>query len=88
MRLKEFTEWDQPFGGNARKVVAKFDVYKDKEVIRNQSKHLKGIPHYASEQFPKEEVDKGKQLYPKMKAAEMINRVDHLRYAMCRRETS
>ena len=57
------------FGGKARKVVAKFDVYKDNEVIRNQCKHLKGIPHYASEQFPKEVVDKGKQLYPKIKAA-------------------
>ena len=57
------------FGGNSRKSVAKFHVYKEKEIVRKQWKHLKGTPYYVSEQFPKEVVDKRKQLYQKIKAA-------------------
>mgnify|MGYP000441068583 CR=1 FL=1 len=43
-----------------RKIVAKFHVYKEKEVVMKQWKHLKGTPYYVSEQFPKEVVDKRK----------------------------
>ena len=58
------------FGGNSRKIVAKCHVYKEKEVVMKQWKHLKGTSYYVSEQFPKEVVDKRKQLYPNMKAAQ------------------
>ena len=55
--------------GRPRAVVAKFTLYKERELVRRQSTALKGTPFYVNEQFPKEVADKRKRLYPKMKAA-------------------
>lgn len=55
--------------GIARKVVAKFTLFKERELVRKQWKALDGTQYYVHEQFPKEVIAKRRQLVPKMKEA-------------------
>ena len=52
--------------GKHRNIVAKFTLFKDKEIVRKQGKQLTGTNYYMFEQFPREIAQK---LVPKMKAA-------------------
>lgn len=56
-------------GDQPRKIVAKFTLFKEREMVRRQWKCLQGTPYYMNEQFPKPVADKRKELLPKMKAA-------------------
>ena len=55
--------------GRARSIVAKFTLYKEKELVRKQWKSLMGTQYFVNEQLPREVVNKRKALMPKMKAA-------------------
>lgn len=55
--------------GNTRKIVAKFTLFKDREMVRKQWKTLDNTPFYVHEQFPKEVVARRRQLIPKLKDA-------------------
>ena len=55
--------------GTIRSIVAKFNRFKDKELVRKQWKSLEETPYYVSEQFPKEVVEKRKKLKPKLRDA-------------------
>ena len=50
-------------------MVAKFSLYKDKEMVRRAKSKLSGTDHYIYEQFPKEIVDKHRSIVPKMHRA-------------------
>ena len=52
-----------------RNIVAKFSLYKDKEMVRRAKSKLRGTDHYIFEQFPKEIADKRRSLVPKMRKA-------------------
>jgi hypothetical protein len=55
--------------GSVRPIVAKFIRFKDKELIRKNSKKLKGTKIGISEQYPKEIAQERKKLYLIMKEA-------------------
>lgn len=55
--------------GSNRKIVAKFTLFKERELVRKQWKTLENTPYYVHEQFPKEVVAKRRHLLPKMKEA-------------------
>ena len=48
-----------------RNIVAKFSLYKDKEMVRRAKSKLRGTDHYIFEQFPKEIADKRRPLSPR-----------------------
>lgn len=52
-----------------RNIVAKFSLFKERELVRKQWKPLQGSDYYVREQFPKEVNDKRRQLLPRMKDA-------------------
>ena len=52
-----------------RNIVAKFNLFKERELVRKSGVALKGTRYYVNEQFPKEVIEKRKQLLPKMKEA-------------------
>lgn len=53
--------------GSNRNIVAKFAMFKERELVRRQSGTLKGSGHFVFEQFPKEISQKRKKLVPFMK---------------------
>ncbi|KAH3723747.1 hypothetical protein DPMN_049682 [Dreissena polymorpha] len=55
--------------GKNRNIVAKFTLYKENELARKQLNNLNGTPYFVNEHFPKDTVDKRRQLIPKMKEA-------------------
>ena len=57
------------FQGSSRKIVAKFNLFKEREMVRKQWKNLENTPYYVHEQFPREVVAKRRQLIPTMKEA-------------------
>ena len=52
------------FQGSSRKIVAKLNLFKEREMVRKQWKHLENTPFYVHEQFPREVVAKRRQLIP------------------------
>jgi hypothetical protein len=52
-----------------KNIVAKFTLYKDREIVRRAKSKLKGTEHYVYGQFPKEIADKRKSLIPKLRQA-------------------
>ena len=48
--------------GNTRPIVAKFTYYPDREKVRKAAKNLKGTEFGISEQYPREIMEKRKQL--------------------------
>ena len=55
--------------GKSRQIVARFTMYKDREIVRKQRKHLKGTAYFMAEQFPKEISERRRKLLPKLKKA-------------------
>ena len=51
-----------------RLIVAKFTLFKDREMVRKQRKNLEGSYYYLHEQFPKSVAAKRKSLMPRLKA--------------------
>jgi len=66
--------------GKTRSIVAKFTLYKEKEFVRKQWKTLNGTPYFVNEQFPKDIVDKRRQLVPKMKEARRDGKTSWISY--------
>ncbi|XP_045214306.2 uncharacterized protein LOC123564644 [Mercenaria mercenaria] len=52
-----------------RNIVAKFSLFKEREMVRKQWKNLQGTNFYMHEQFPKEVNDKRRKLLPQLKEA-------------------
>ncbi|XP_052814092.1 uncharacterized protein LOC128241166 [Mya arenaria] len=52
--------------GRNRKIVAKFSLYKERELVRREWKVLNGTGYFIHEQFPKEVIEKRKMLVPKL----------------------
>ena len=52
-----------------RPIVAKFNLFKEREMVRKSGSALKGTKYYIHEQFPKEVSDKRRKLVPLMKEA-------------------
>ena len=52
-----------------RNIVAKFTLFKDREIVRRARHELKGTKFYINEQFPKEIAAKRKSLQPKLREA-------------------
>ena len=52
-----------------RKIVCKFTLFKDRELIRKAKINLDKSQYYVHEQFPPEIVEKRRRLVPKMKEA-------------------
>ena len=63
-----------------RNIVAKFTLYKDRELVRRQSKELKGTSFFVFEQFPREVSERRKALLPQLKAAKRDNKQAWLSY--------
>lgn len=53
--------------GKIRNIVAKFSLFKERELVRRQWKTLKDTPYSVFEQFPKEIVEKRRRLRSKVK---------------------
>ena len=64
--------------GNTRPIVAKFTYYPDRQKVRKAAKNLKGTEFGISEQYPREIMEKRKQLIPVMKAARANGKEAHL----------
>ncbi|XP_053406312.1 adhesion G-protein coupled receptor V1-like [Mercenaria mercenaria] len=56
-------------GRGDRKIVAKFTLFKDRELVRKSWKSLDKSKYFVHEQFPKSVVDKRKKLMPMVKEA-------------------
>ena len=52
-----------------RSIVAKFLHFQDRELVRRSRSHLKRTAYYVNEQFPKENADRRRLLFPKMRQA-------------------
>ncbi|XP_052793207.1 uncharacterized protein LOC128227051 [Mya arenaria] len=52
--------------GRNQKIVAKFSLYKERELVRREWKVLDGTGYFIHEQFPKEVIEKRKMLVPKL----------------------
>ena len=57
-----------------RNIVAKFTLFKDRDMVRRQAKGLKGTRFFVYEQFPGEIAKRRKSLVPRMKAAHRDNK--------------
>ena len=56
--------------GNIRKIVCKFNMFPEREMVRRQRINLEGTAYFLHEQFPQEVIDKRRKLLPKMKDAQ------------------
>ena len=63
-RIGDHSRRDRP-----RSIVVKFNLFKERELVRKSGVALKGTKFYVNEQFPKEVTSKRKELLPKMKEA-------------------
>ena len=64
----------------SRSIVAKFALFKEREMVRKQGKALEGTQYRVFEQFPPEIIEKRKQLITKMKEARRNNQAAWLSY--------
>ena len=60
-------------GGYPRPIVAKFSFHKDRELVRNSGRDLRGTNYGIREQFPYEVHQRRKKLQPKLKEAKSNN---------------
>lgn len=67
-------------GSKKRNIVAKFTLFKEREFVRKQWKHLQGTNFFMHEQFPKEVNDKRRLLLPKLKEAKRAGKRAWLSY--------
>ena len=65
---------------SSRPLVAKFNLYKERELVRKQWPKLKETIYYANEQFPKQVVEKRKKLYPRVKKAKETGKTAWVSY--------
>ena len=70
----------EPSGSSSRNMVAKFTLFKDRELVRRQWKCLQGTDYYMYEQFPKEVVEKRRKLKPQLQAAKREGKKAWLSY--------
>lgn len=61
-----------------RPIVAKFEHYKDKELVKGRGKELKGTTFGLNDQFPKEIQERRKLLYPILKDSRKNNKRAYL----------
>ena len=57
----------KPVDGKTRQLIARFEHYKQKELVRSRGKELKGTSFWLNEHFPAEINDRRKILRPIMK---------------------
>ena len=57
----------RPEEGKCRPIIARFEHYKHRELVKSKGKELKGSSFWVNEHFPKEINDRRKKLYPIMK---------------------
>lgn len=67
-------------GVTDRNIVAKFTLFKDREMIRRSRRALKGTRHYVNKQFPKTVVDRSRAL-----GVERRKALDSRKNPICRR---
>lgn len=53
--------------GRPRPIVAKFEHYKHKELVKSKGRELKGTDYGLNDQFPREIQERRKKLYPILK---------------------
>jgi len=58
-----------PRTDDGRKIVAKFSLFKEREMVRKQKKTLDDTDYYLHEQFPKEVAEKRRRHLPKLRKA-------------------
>ena len=63
-----------------RNIVAKFTLYKDRELVRRQSRELTCTSYFVFEQFPREISERRKSLLSQLKAAKRDNKQVWLSY--------
>ena len=67
MRFERVHRMGKMVAGKHRLIIAKFTLYKDREMVRKQSKNLKKTNYFMFEQYPKAIAEKRKELVPIMK---------------------
>jgi hypothetical protein len=80
MAFERVHRMGQKVGGYSRKIVARFTLFKEREMVRRQWKTLQGTEYYVNEQFPKEVNDKRRKLLPKLKEAKQRGQPAWLAY--------
>lgn len=55
--------------GKNRPIIAKFNLFKERELVRRAGSAFKSTPYFIHEQFPKKVSEKRRKLIPKMKEA-------------------
>jgi hypothetical protein len=75
MKFERIHRMGEKRPGKNRPIVANFNLFKERELVRRAGSALKSTPYFIHEQFPKEVSDKRRKLVPKMKEAR-----DHLRH--------
>ncbi|CAB4001439.1 Hypothetical predicted protein [Paramuricea clavata] len=60
--------------GKPRPIVAKFDFFQNREMIRKNAKKLRGTKIGISEQFPQEIEETRRKLYPEMRKAKLAKK--------------
>ena len=63
-----------------RNLVAKFNLYKEREHVRKQSKALKGTNFFVQEQFPREISERRRKLLPQLREAKGAGKQAWLSY--------
>lgn len=66
--------------GRSRNIVAKFTLFKERELVRKQWKALSGTPYFVNEQLPREVIDRRRKLIPRMKEAREQGKTAWLTY--------
>ncbi|XP_052212527.1 uncharacterized protein LOC127831589 [Dreissena polymorpha] len=69
MKFERVHRMGQKNSDKVRPIVAKFNLFKERELVRRSASALKDTPYYLHEQFPKEISDKRRKLVPEMKKA-------------------
>ena len=63
-----------------RPIIAKFSFFKDKEYIRSKARNLKGTKYSLAEDFPKEIVERRKELLPNLREAKASGQKATVKY--------
>lgn len=80
MQFERVHRMGQKMVGKSRNIVAKFSLFKEREIVRKQWKPLQGTGYFVYEQFPKEINDRRRKLLPKLKEAKKAGKKAWLAY--------
>lgn len=80
MRFERVHRIGERSGQRKRNIVAKFTLFKEREMVRKQWKTLQGTEYYFTEQFPKEVNQKRRKLLPQLKEAKKAGKRAWLAY--------